>query len=60
LMWWFLFILFAHDWTYRLHSSWFKLSVEQFDSLHYVGMALFKMAILFFNLSPYLALVIIS
>ena len=46
LTWWFFFILFAHDWIYRLHSKWFKLSVDQFDAIHYAGMALFKMAIL--------------
>ena len=60
LYWWFFFILFAHDWTYQLHSKWFKLSVDQFDSIHYVGMALFKIAILLFNLTPYLALLIVG
>jgi hypothetical protein len=27
---------------YRLHMHWFKLSVETFDALHYVGMSLQK------------------
>jgi hypothetical protein len=57
---WFFFIMFAHDWTYRLHSGWFKFSVERFDSIHYAGMALYKLGILIFNLVPYLALLIIS
>jgi len=53
---WFLFFLLAHDWVYRLHGRWFHLSGEQFDALHYAGMALFKIGILLFNLVPYVAL----
>jgi len=39
-----------------VHSRWFHLSVEQFDALHYAGMALYKLGILLFNLVPYIAL----
>lgn len=53
---WFLCFLLAHDWMYQLHGKWFRLSVEQFDALHYAGMALFKIGILLFNLVPYVAL----
>jgi hypothetical protein len=53
---WFLFFISAHDWMYRLHSKWFNLSGERFDSIHYAGMAFFKISILLFNLVPYLAL----
>lgn len=60
LLWWFLFITLAHDWTYRLHGKWFKLSIEQFDTVHYAGIALFKLSIFFFNLVPFFALLIIS
>ena len=37
IIWSAVFIL-AHDWVYRLHSRWFKISVETFDALHYAGM----------------------
>ena len=60
LLWWFLFFSLAHDWTYRFHGKWFKLTTEQFDALHYGGMAVFKLGILLFNLVPYLALRIVS
>jgi hypothetical protein len=56
LMIWFLFFWLAHDWTYRYHSRWFKISIESFDAIHYSGMAFFKIAIVLFNLTPYLAL----
>jgi hypothetical protein len=57
---WFLFFMLAHDWMYQLHGRWFHLSVEQFDTLHYTGMALYKIGILLFNLVPYIALRIVG
>ena len=29
------------DWIRRLHGRWFRLSSEQFDALHYLGMSVF-------------------
>jgi hypothetical protein len=57
---WFLFFMLAHDWIYQLHGRWFHLSVEQFDALHYAGMALYKIGILLLNLVPYIALRIVG
>ena len=59
LLWWYLFITFAHDWTYRWHTKWFKMSIDTFDAVHYGGMGLFKIGIFLFNLAPYLALRIV-
>lgn len=60
LLWWFLLITLGHDWTWRLHSRWFRLSVERFDAIHYAGMAYFKLTVFVFNLVPYLALRIVT
>lgn len=60
LLWWFLFITQAHDWTYQLHRKWFYISNERFDAIHYSGMAIFKISIFLFNITPYLALKIIT
>jgi hypothetical protein len=60
LLWWVFFLLFAHDWTYRIHSRWFKIPVEKFDAIHYAGMATFKLGVFMFNLVPYFALRIIG
>lgn len=60
LMWWFLFFTLAHDWVYRFHGKWFKLSVEKFNAIHYAGMAFFKICIFMFNLAPYIALRIVG
>jgi hypothetical protein len=53
---WFLLFILAHDWMYLLHDRWFRLSVEQFDMLHYAAMAVFKVGIILLNLVPYIAL----
>lgn len=57
---WFVLFVLAHDWTYRYHSKWFKLSEQQFDTIHYCGMALFKIGFIIFNLVPYLAMHIVG
>ena len=50
----------AHDATYRFHSKSFRMSVEQSASVHYAGMALFKIGIILVNLVMYIALRIIG
>jgi len=56
---WFSFFVLAHDRMYLLHSRWFRLSVEQFDMLHYAGMSIFKLGIILLNVVPYIALRIV-
>jgi len=60
LLYWFLFFTLAHDWVYQFHGKWFKLSVEKFDTIHYAGMAFFKICIFVFNIVPYFALCIVG
>ena len=60
LMFWMLWLMLAHDFVYRIHGKWFKMSVERFDSIHYAGMAFFKVCIFVFNIVPYLALRIVG
>ncbi len=56
LLGWFLAFVIGHDWMLRLHGRWFRLSEEHFDSIHYAGMALYKVGVLLFNVAPYVAL----
>jgi len=60
LLWWFLFFALAHDWLYSIHSKWFNISVEKFDTIHYTGIAFYKILIFMFNFIPYLALRIVG
>ena len=56
LLWWLLFFIFARDWMYKLHGRWFNINQERFDTIHYTGMATYKLFIIFFNLIPYVIL----
>ncbi len=60
LLLWGLLFFTAHEWMYRLHVRWFRLPVDQFDAIHYAGMALYKIGIILFNLVPYIALHIVA
>jgi len=53
---WFLFMLIAHDWVYRMHSALFHIPKVTFYEIHYGGMLLYKLAIWFFNIIPYFVL----
>jgi hypothetical protein len=57
---WFVAFVFAHGWLLRLHARWFQLSEDRFNSIHYAGMAVYKVGILLFNLVPFLALRIVT
>jgi hypothetical protein len=57
---WFGVFVFAHEWMYRLHGRWFKLSVEAFDALHYAGLSVYKIGIILLNLVPLIALCLVS
>ncbi len=60
LLYWFIFFSLAHDFIYRLHGRWFKISRQQFDAIHYGAMAFFKLSVFLFNLVPYLAMRIVT
>ena len=60
LLFWVLWLTLAHDFVFRVHGKFLKLSVEKFDAIHYAGMAFFKICIFVFNIVPYLALRIVG
>jgi hypothetical protein len=56
----FLICAFAGDWAYRMHSKWFPISREAFNVAIYCFLGLYKLFFWFFNLIPFIALVILS
>lgn len=56
---WFAVFVSGHDWLYRMHSRWFKLSAEMFDALNYAGVAIYKIGIMLFVVVPLIALLIV-
>ena len=57
---WFLMIFIAKDFVYNIHTKWFDISKEQFDSINYMWMGFYKLSIFIFNLAPYNAIQIIK
>lgn len=56
LLLWFIIFTLAHDFMYGIHNQWFNLPVETFNTIHYAGLLLYKVLIVFFSLIPYLIL----
>lgn len=56
----FLICAFAGDWVYQMHSKWFTIPREAFNVAIYSFIGLYKMFFWFFNLIPFIALVIVS
>ena len=57
---WALFLAFARDWVYRMHSKWHNISIKQFSAIHYAGLVVLKSTIFVFFLCPYIVLCIIE
>ena len=53
---WSLAFVFAHDLVFKVHARWFKIPEERFDEIHYTMMGYYKLAVILFNLAPYLVL----
>jgi hypothetical protein len=48
------------DGLYRLWSRWFRVPLDQFDTLNVGGMMLYKIGIILFNLVPCIALYLVK
>lgn len=57
---WFAVFTLSYDWVYRVHTSWFPMSNENYDVANYVAMAVYKILVLVLNLIPYIALSIMG
>lgn len=60
LIFWAMFILFTPDLVYRIQNKWFPMSRDTYNIIIYSFLGLFKLFFIFFNLVPYVALLIIE
>ena len=51
--------LTARDWIYNVHNKWFPMSREKHNVAFYYFMGGFKMLVIVFNVTPYVALLIV-
>ena len=57
---WFAIFLFARNWLFKIHSTWFSIPDEKFDTIHYCLMGAFELFVIAFFLAPYIAMRIIG
>ena len=56
LLWWVLWMFLAHDLVYQVQKVVIDIPIQEMDTIHYGAMAFYKILILVFNVTPYLAL----
>ncbi len=56
----FLFCSLAGNWVYKVQSRWFPMSRDTFNVAMYCLLGSFKLAVIVFNVVPYIALVILT
>lgn len=56
---WLIFFMFAPDFVYRVQNAWFPIPRETYNVVIYSFFGLFKIFFIFFNVVPYVALLII-
>ena len=56
LIWWFVVCVAMGDWIHGVHSLWFDMSRQQFDLIHYCGIAATKTIIFLAFLVPYVCI----
>ena len=60
LMFSFLFLAFACDFVYKIHSKWFPMPRETFNVVIYSFLGMYKIVWLMFNVVPWVTLKIIG
>jgi hypothetical protein len=60
LLLWGVLMLLPHSWLYRITGRFFRVSIEQFDTIQCAGIVLYKLLIFVFNLVPLIALWIVG
>lgn len=57
---WTVFCVFAPDFVYRIQSKLLPIPRETFNTIIYAFLGVFKIFFVFFNVTPYIALLIIG
>ena len=60
LLWWWGWFVFGHEFIFKMHTRWFRLTQERFDAIHYGAIAGFKLGIMLLNVVPWIALTVMA
>ena len=55
-----LFLMFAGDYAYKIHSRWFPMSRETFTVASYAFLGAWKIVVISFHLVPWIALALLA
>ena len=53
-------ITLCREWTYKIHSRWFNIPKENFDTILYCFLGFYKLLVWVFCIIPWIALSIIG
>ena len=53
-------LLFAPDFAYRMQSRWIPITRQTFDVVYYATIGFFKVLVIFFNVVPWVVLLLIA
>ncbi len=56
LIYWIGALSLGNEFVFQIHTWWFDIPHDRFDEIHYTMMGYFKLAIILFNVTPYLVL----
>lgn len=59
LLFYFVVIVSARGFIFKIHSKMFKITEEQFNAIHYCGVLIYKTVVFVFFFCPYFALCLI-
>ena len=56
LIYWILALTLGNEFVFQIHTCWFDIPHDRFDEIHYTMMGYYKLAVILFNVTPYLVL----
>ena len=56
LIYWILALTLGNEFVFQIHTCWFDIPHDRFDEIHYTMMGYYKIAVILFNVTPYLVL----
>ena len=56
LIYWILALTIGNKLVFQIHTWWFDIPHDRFDEIHYTMMGYYKIAVILFNVTPYLVL----
>ena len=57
---WYVIMMLPHEWIYKLSCGNLAVTAAEFDKINFIGIVVYKMAVILFNLVPCLVLYVVG